>query len=80
MARLKSLERDDAPEEARQFYDKDVERYGAVLHNTKMYAHNVPVLRAIKDFSAQFAEAQALPLGLKALIRVRVATLNGCPF
>jgi AhpD family alkylhydroperoxidase len=27
-----------------------------------------------------FAAAAAIPLWQKALIRVRVATLNGCPF
>jgi len=80
MPRLTELEREDASEAAREFYDRDVERYGAVLNNTKLYAHNLPVLRAIKEFSAAFAAAEALPLGLKALLRVRVATLNGCPF
>ena len=47
MPRLTPLERDEAPKEARRYYDADVERYGAVLNNTKLYAHNVPVLRAM---------------------------------
>lgn len=80
MTRLQPIEREDACEEAHQFYDGDVQRYGTVLNNTKLYAHNLPVLRAVKEFSARFAETTALPLDLKALIRVRVATLNGCPF
>ena len=62
------------------FYDKDEERYGAVLNNTKLYAYNLEVLRAIKGFVAAFAETKAIPLDQKALIRVRVATLKGCPF
>jgi alkylhydroperoxidase family enzyme len=80
MPRLKPLEQHEAPPEARPFYDGDVERYGVVLNNTKLYAHNVEVLKAIKGFAALFAETRAIPLGQKALIRVRVATLNGCPF
>jgi hypothetical protein len=80
MPRLTPIEREQAPAEVRDLYDKDVEGYGEVLNNTKLYAHNVAVLRAIKQLSAGFAEATALPPGLKALIRVRVATLNGCPF
>jgi hypothetical protein len=63
-----------------EFYERDERRYGLVLNNTKQYAHNVPILRAIKTLSAQFEEADSLPLALKALVRVRVATLNGCPF
>lgn len=80
MPRLKPLEQHDAPQEAQPFYDKDVELYGAVLNNTKLYAYNVEVLKAIKGFSAAFAQTKALLLDQKALIRVRVATLNGCPF
>jgi hypothetical protein len=80
MPRLPALEYEDAPEEARPFYDADVHRYGVVLNNTKLYAHNVAVLAAIKEFSARFAEAAALPIDLKALVRVRVASLTGCPF
>ncbi len=80
MPRLKPLEEDEAPEEARPFYEKDVERYGVVLNNTKLYAYNVEVLKAIKLFAGAFAETKAIPLDQKALIRVRVATLNFCPF
>lgn len=54
--------------------------YGTVLNNTKLYAYNVEVLKAIKGFAAAFAETKAIHLDQKALIRVRVATLNGCPF
>lgn len=80
MPRLRPLERDEVPQEARLFYDKDIERYGTVLNNTKLYAYNVPVLAAIKSFAAAFAEISAIPIDQKALIRIRVAMLNGCPF
>jgi hypothetical protein len=80
MARLHSIEERDASPELLQFYEKDVERYGAVLNNTKIYAHSPAVMRAVKGFVGAFAEAEAIPLWQKALIRVRVATLNGCPF
>jgi hypothetical protein len=38
------------------------------------------VLKAVKLFVGAFAETKALPLDQKALLRVRVAVLNGCPF
>ena len=80
MPRLKPLEQHEVPEEARPLYDQDIDRYGTVLNNTKLYAHNVEVLKAIKLFAGAFAETKAIPLNQKSLIRVRVATLNGCPF
>jgi hypothetical protein len=51
-----------------------------VLGNTKLYAHNVPVLRAMKTLMAGYAETSALPVATKSLVRTRVAVLNGCPF
>lgn len=80
MPRLVPVEQADAPLEAQQYYETDVERYGEVLNNTKMYAHSLPVLRAVKGFVGAFAAAAAIPMDQKALIRVRVALLNGCPF
>jgi hypothetical protein len=80
MPRLNPIEPDDAAPEVLEWYERDEARYGVVLNNTKLYAHSVPVLRAIKGFVGAFNEAQAIPLALKALLRVRVATINGCPF
>jgi hypothetical protein len=80
MTRLEPIEPEDAPEAALDYYDRDIERYGVVLNNTKIYAHNVAVLRAMKGIVAAFNDTSSLPLWQKALIRVRVATLNGCPF
>jgi len=80
MPRLTPIEQADAPEAAQPFYSRDVDHYGVVLNNTKLYAHNVPVLRAVKEFVARFSEATTVPIDLKALLRVRVALLNGCPF
>ena len=80
LPRLRPIELDEAPAEARPFYERDLERYGTVLNNTKVYAHNLEVLKAIKLFVGAFAETKALSLDQKALIRVRVAVLNGCPF
>lgn len=80
MPRLDPIEKGDASAEALPFYELDEQRYGVVLNNTKLYAHNIAVLRAIKGFVGAFAEANTIPLSLKALIRVRIATINLCPF
>ena len=62
MPRLRPIELDEAPEEARPYYERDIERYGTVLNNTKVYAHNLEVLKAIKLFVGAFGETKALPL------------------
>jgi AhpD family alkylhydroperoxidase len=80
MPRIEPLERDEAPEEARKFYDLDEERYGYVLNNTKLYAYNVPVLETMKAVVGGYMATTALPIALKSLVRVRIALLNDCPF
>ena len=80
MARLESLDKEHAPKDAHPFYEVDEERYGTVLNNTMVYAHNVPVLRAMKGAVAAYNDLQGIPVALKSLIRLRVAGLNGCPF
>ena len=80
MPRLSEIERDTADESLHEYYDRDVDRYGAVLNNTKVYAHNPAITRAIKELAAAFEQATTIPVALKALVRVRVATLNHCPF
>ena len=47
MARLRSIEEHEVAPELRTFYEKDVERYGVVLNNTKVYAHSPAVTTAI---------------------------------
>lgn len=80
MPRLDPIEKQDASEDAREFYERDEARYGRVLGNTKLYAYNVPVLRAMKTLLAGFAATETVPIATKALLRTRVAVLNGCPF
>ena len=80
MARLPSLDKEHAHKDAHRYYEVDEERYGAVLNNTMVYAHNVLVLRAMKGVVASYNELQLIPGALKSLIRLRVAGLNGRPF
>ncbi len=80
MTRISPVDRDNAPEDVRRFYDADEERYGRVLGNTGVYAHNPNVLRAMKELVGQYRAMEAMPLRTKAILRTRVAVLNGCPF
>jgi hypothetical protein len=80
MPRIPCVEPEAACAEVLSYYQRDEERYGVVLNNTKIYAHNLPILRGVKALVGHFGEAQAIELTLKSLVRVRIASLNGCPF
>jgi alkylhydroperoxidase family enzyme len=54
--------------------------HGDLLNPTKVMAHCPPILRAAKLLSASIGESGTLPKGLVALVSLRVAAINGCPF
>ena len=54
--------------------------YGDLLNTTKVMAHCPPILRAAKLLGASIAQSDTLPKGLAALVSLRVAAINGCPF
>ena len=65
-----------------ELFAKERALYGDLLNPTKVMAHCPPILRAAKMLSASIAESGTLPKakGLAALVSLRVAAINGCPF
>jgi hypothetical protein len=80
MPRVREI--DDARGDAtlEELFAKERALYGDLLNPTKVMAHCPPILRAAKMLSASIAEAGQLPKGLVALVSLRVAAINGCPF
>ena len=54
--------------------------FGDILHPSRVLAHRPQVLEAVKKFYASFEVEPELPATLLALVYVRVASINGCPF
>ena len=54
--------------------------FGGLLNPTKVMAHCPPILRAAGLLGQSIEQSGLLPKGLPALLYVRVATINGCPF
>jgi len=63
-----------------EVFAKERAVYGDLLNPTKVMAHCPPILRAAKLLGASIAASGTLPDGLAALVSLRVAALNGCPF
>ena len=61
-------------------FSKERATYGDLLNPTKVMAHCPPILAAAKMLSASIAQSGTLPGGLTALVSLRVAAINGCPF
>lgn len=80
MPRVKEIE--DAKGDAilEELFAKERAAFGDLLNPTKVMAHCPPILRAAKMLGASIAASGTLPKGLAALVSLRVAAINGCPF
>lgn len=63
-----------------ELFAKERAIHGDLLNPTKVMAHCPPILRAAKMLSASIGQSGTLPKGLQALVSLRVAAINGCPF
>ena len=55
-------------------------RFGGLLNPTKIQAHCPPLLRAAKQLGAAIEQSGQLAKSLVALVSLRTASINGCPF
>lgn len=80
MSRVTEIEGDGGDPILREVFTRDWELYGTLLNTTKIYAHCPPILKAVKDLGAAVGESGLLAPQLRAVVCLRVALINGCPF
>lgn len=80
MPRVSEIEEDGGDPVLKAVFDKERELFGDLLNPTKVMAHCPPILRAAKLLGASIAQSGRLPAAMLALVNVRVASINGCPF
>ncbi len=61
-------------------YAKEKDAFGFVLNTTKIQAHTPGIMKAAKQLSAAVDRSGLLSPQLLALVYLRVALINGCPF
>lgn len=80
MPRVKEIDDAAGDPVLAELFAKERAAYGELLNTTRVLAHCPPILRAAKQLGASIAESGRLPKGLVALVSLRVAAINGCPF
>ncbi len=63
-----------------EVFAKERETFGFVLNTTKVFAHRPGIMRAAKQLAAAVERSGLLSRELLALVYLRVALINGCPF
>ena len=80
MPRVSEIEEDRGDPVLKPIFEKERELFGDLLNPTKVMAHCPPILRAAKLLGQSVQQSGLLPASLIALVNVRVASINGCPF
>lgn len=80
MPRVREIEIDGGDPVLREIFANEQEVLGSLLNPTKVLAHCPPILKAAKQLSVAVERSGLLDPQLRALVCVRVALINGCPF
>ena len=80
MPRLREINEPGDDPILRDVYDKERNHFGFILNTTKIQAHCPGIMKAAKQLSAAVDASGRLPGQLLALVYLRVALINGCPF
>jgi alkylhydroperoxidase family enzyme len=80
MPRIREIEDPGDEPILKDIWAKEHERFGFTLNTTKIQAHTPGILKAAKQLSVAVDKSGLLAPQLLALVYLRVALINGCPF
>ena len=80
MPRVREIEEPGDDPVLKDVFAKEVESFGFLLNTTKVQAHTPGIMKAAKQLSAAVEKSGLLSRELLALVYLRVALINGCPF
>jgi AhpD family alkylhydroperoxidase len=78
MPRIRPLAPNEAPEEMKSAYERNVRNWGQVLSNTGIYAYRPTIQAGRQAMAEAIEESGLLSARLRSLIQLRVASLVGC--
>jgi uncharacterized peroxidase-related enzyme len=80
MPRVREIEIDEVPEDARSVYRRYATDYGPFLNQVKIFAHRPPALRHIMGLLLELADEAVLPKRYLEIALVVVSKLNECEY
>ena len=80
MPRVREIEDPGDDPVLKEIFLKEQDAFGFVLNTTKVQAHTPGIMQAAKQLSAAVDRSGLLAKELLALVYLRVALINGCPF
>ena len=80
MARIKGVTKSEASDEVRGVFEEQEKRYGFVSNTAKIYALRPTIQKGVQALAAGIQASGLIEPGLRHLVCVKTANINGCPF
>jgi len=80
MPRVSEIDDPGSDPVLKETFGKELDVFGFVLNTTRIQAHTPGIMKAAKQLAAAVERSGLLPAQLLALVYLRVALINGCPF
>ena len=80
MARIKGVTKDEALEEVRAVFEEQEKRYGFVSNTARVYALRPTIQKGVQALAQGILASGLVEGGLRHLLCVKTANINGCPF
>ena len=80
MPRIREIDEPGDDPILKETWAREKDLFGFVLNPTKVQAHTPGIMKAAKQLSVAVEKSGLLEPELLALVNLRVALINGCPF
>jgi alkylhydroperoxidase family enzyme len=80
MPRIREIDDPGDDPVLQETWARERQLFGTVLNPTRIQAHTPGIMKAAKQLSVAVERSGLLPPQLLALVYLRVAVINGCPF
>jgi hypothetical protein len=80
MLRIKGASKEDAPPEVQAIFEQQERQHGAVLNTARVYALRPTIQQGVQALQQGIAASGLIEPGLRHMLCMKTARINGCPY
>jgi hypothetical protein len=80
MARIKGVTKEQASPEVQAIFEQQEKRYGSILNTAGVYALRPSIQKGVQALAEGIQTSGLIEPGLRHLVCMKAASINGCPY
>jgi hypothetical protein len=80
MLRIKGVTKDDAPPEVQAIFEQQERQHGAILNTARVYGLRPTIQQGVQALQQGILASGLIEPGLRHLVCMKAANINGCPY